>query len=126
MCEVGASPRGPLPPAPPSGPRELVAPHVTFTPQSSQLRLDHAPRCSAFPTAAVRSFSSKPFRSFSPLSIAMACCHNFLSLELSSFPHSGAMHNPAASTAFETGCSPRHDGGSCVYYGARSRPGSTC
>ena len=83
MCEVGASPRGPQSPieAPRRG-RSLsllakLAPPATFTPQSSQLRLDHAPRCSALPTAAVRSFSPKPFRSFSPLSIAMACCHTF-------------------------------------------------
>jgi hypothetical protein len=30
----------------------------------------------------------------------MACCHTFVSFGLSGCPHSGAMQNPAASTAF--------------------------
>ena len=76
----------------PRGPPELAAPLATFAPQSSQLRL-LALRCSAVPTAAVRSFSPKPFRIFSPTSIAMAWCHTFPSSGLSGFPHTGAMHN---------------------------------
>ena len=67
-------------------PEFIVAPPVTFTPQSSQLRLV-ARRCSAVPTAAASSFSPKPFRNFSPLSSAMACCHTFRSPGLSGFPH---------------------------------------
>jgi hypothetical protein len=53
-----------------------------------QLRL-LARACSAVPTAAVKSFPPKPFRIFSPTSIAMACCHTFRSSGLSGFPHTG-------------------------------------
>ena len=74
-------------------PPQLAAPLATFILQSSH----RVPRCSARSTAPARSFSPKPFRAFSPMSIAMACCHTFRSLGLSGFPHSGAnraMHDP--------------------------------
>ena len=67
-------------------PQLAGAPLATFAQQSSH----RVPRCSARSTAPARSFSPKPFRTFSPMSIAMACCHTFRSLTLSGFPHRAA------------------------------------
>ena len=66
-----------------------AAPLATFALQSSH----RVPRYSARSTAPARSFSPKPFRIFSPMSIAMVWFHTLRSAGLSCLPHSGAIQN---------------------------------